>query len=126
MKTSRSIKDYNIITVILSVGNSLFGNYYGIYLSHFKDLYICLFTDHLKLINSSRTIYITSHKKRSVTFLLEVFSKLCGMCCLTGTLKSAHHNYARSLGRHIYSGIGISHKPAKLVSYDFNNLLSGR
>ena len=106
--------------------NCLLRNFDRISLSHLEDGRTSLFTDNPELFDCRRTVYVAGDKQRTVTVLYKIFCKLCGVCRLTSALQAAHHDDGRRLGRKINAFILAAHQRAKLVVYNFNNLLCGR
>ena len=97
VETSGGVDNKDIVTVVLSVFQGFAGDSHRAYLTHFKDLYVSLLTDYLKLIDSSRTVDVAGSQQGTVSFLFQELSQLCGMGGLTGTLESAHHDDCRRL-----------------------------
>ena len=83
MQTTRSIKDNDIVAVVLSVLYSLLGDDNGVYLSHIKHLDARLFAYHLQLVDSRRTVHVTSRQQGTLAHAEKMLCKLCRMSCLT-------------------------------------------
>ena len=83
MQTARSIYYYQIVAVVLSLLETLLDYLAGVYLSHFKYGYFCLFCDYLQLIYSCRSVYVRRYQQRSASLTLEHLGKLSRMCGLT-------------------------------------------
>ena len=69
MKTSCSIKDHNIVTILCCMLNCCLRNIRRLILvSHGEHLYALLLCVDLQLLNCSRTVYITCYQKWFLTF----------------------------------------------------------
>ena len=68
MQTTCCIKKNIVIAVVFSKLNCLFSDMNRIFITHFKNRNANLLTDNLKLLNSRRTVNVTSYKKGSVSF----------------------------------------------------------
>ena len=83
VKTSGSIDNKYIVTVVLCMAESLLCNDNRTYLSHFKYLYPGFLAYDLKLIYSGRTVNITGGKKGTMSLFFQELGKLSRMSSLT-------------------------------------------
>ena len=72
MKSARRIYDNGIETVTLGVFDSLFGNFYGVNLSFFKDLYSHFARNRFELFYRRGTIHVASDQKRFFALFFEI------------------------------------------------------
>ncbi len=91
VQTACRIKYHHVIAVFRGVLYRLPCNDHRVYLTHFKDLYPCLFAYYLQLIDSRRTVHVTGSKQWTLPLILEVLRQLCSMGGLTGALETHHH-----------------------------------
>ena len=86
--------------------------------------YTNLLTNNLQLLNSCRTINVTSNKQRIlVSFIFQTVSKLSTKCCFTRTLQTTHQNNRRMSLEINLNGI-TTHKLSQFIVNNLHHQLT--
>ena len=94
MKTSCGINKYHIAEVVFGVFKTFLRNFYGRDIgSHCEYRNVYLFSENLQLLDSRRTVDVTSNEQWTFALLFVHCREFGGVCCFTCTLKTAHHYY---------------------------------
>ena len=125
VKTSGSIYDDHVVTVLLGVLNARFCNFNrGDLRSHREYGDINRFADDLQLVNRRRSVNVTGNEQRIFALLLIHSRNLTCVSGFTRTLKTYHHNDCGRLGADVDLGSLTAHKLDELLVYYLDYLLS--
>ena len=126
VKTARCIQDHQIVAVLAGMLQSCPGDVRRLVaVTHGKDFHSLLFSIHLELFDSGRTVYVTGHKERFLPFQFIFSRQFCGGRCLTCTLETCHHNNSDGASRLELDLCGLgSHEGNQLLIDDLDDHLS--
>ena len=127
MQTSCRIEDYDVISVFRRVLNRCLRNIRRpVLISHGEHFHALLLTVDLQLFDRRRTVYVTGHKQRLLSFELKLPGEFRSCGRLTGTLKTCHHNHCHGASGLKFNLSGLrSHQLHKLFVYDLDHHLTG-
>ena len=124
-KTTGGIDDDHVVAIGLSLLDGMVGNHAHIlvvWLAIYRNTHLLAY--HLQLVDSGRTIHVTSHEQRFLTFLrLEHVGKFATECGLTRTLQTAHQDDGRVTFELEWSFLA-AHQLSQLIVYQLDHQLS--
>ena len=125
-QTTGGIDDHYIVAEFLCFGNSILRFLHWVRLAFSCiNFRLDLLTQHTQLLDSCRTIYVTSHQHHFLTFLrLQVVSQFRSKSGLTGTLQTGHQNNGRITFEVDFLRF-TAHESRQLVMCDLHHQLSG-
>ena len=124
-QTTGSINDNDIVTLSLSFLQSMVCNRKNIFILWFTiNRHTNRLTNNLQLINSCRTIYVTSNEQRILMLLcLKQISQFTTECRFTTSLQTTHQNNSRTTFKfHRYRL--TTHELCQFIVYKLNQHLT--
>ncbi len=124
-QTTSGIDDDDILALTLSVLDGVLRNLYWILVAFLAiDFNLNLLTQHLQLLDSSRTIHVASHQQHLLAaFALQIRSQLGRERGLTRALQTRNQNNARLAFQVNIDGIA-THQFGQLVVHNLNHHLA--